>query len=299
MAGKQRAVLVSLNISIWDARTKDAALGHELARQKNAEDACVRVWKSLLPGCETLGKLGSLRTQARRFHYDNTFAWQHRGVGMLPVKNITPYTTEVNAFRERFYTMVPTLQDEYEFMQERARVKLGGAYKATDYPPVESISERCRFDVVISPMPESGVALPEELGEEERRAIERSARESLESAHLEARKDLRQRLYDVVADMEEKLGKPKDLRAASINHLESMLGLLGRLNMDEDEEFEKLRKDAEARLAAAVGSQVDKPKRARKKASGKSAAPASTVKSSATNEGEQPDRTCDRIRAAA
>ena len=299
MAGKQRAVLVSLNISIWGARTKDAALGQELARQKHAEDACVRVWKSLLPGCETLGKLASLRTQARRFHYENTFAWQHRGVGMLPVKNITPYTTAVDAYRERFYAMVPTLKGEYEFMQERARVKLGDAYKATDYPSVDSIEDLCSFDVVISPMPGSGIALPPELAEEERRAIERSARESLETSHLEARKDLRQRLFDVVADMEDKLGKPKDLRAASITHLESMLDLLGRLNMDEDEEFEKLRTDAQARLAAAVGSQVEKPKRARKKASGKSTATASTTKSSVTNEGEQLDRTSGRIQAAA
>ena len=299
MAGKQRAVLVSLNISVWDARTKDAALGHERAQAKNADDACVRVWKSLLPGCETLGKLVSLRSQARRFHYENTFAWQHRGVGMLPVKNITPYTTREQEFRERFYALLPTLKEEYESIQDMVRTKLGGAYKATDYPPSNSVIERCRFDVVISPMPESGIALPEELGEEERRAIERAARESLETAELEARKDLRKRLYDVVSDMEDKLGKPKDLRLASIKHLESMLALLGRLNMDEDEEFERLRKDAEARLAAAVGSSSGKPKSGRTKRAGRPATPAGAAKSSVISEGEQPDRSCDRIHAAA
>ncbi len=299
MAGKQRAVLVSLNISIWDARTKDAALGHELARAKNADDACVRVWKSLLPGCETLGKLGSLRSQARRFHYENTFPWQHRGVGLLPVKNISPYTAREQELQERFNGVLPALKEEYESLQDRVCAKLGDAYKATDYPPSGSIIERCRFEIIVSPMPEGGIALPEELGEEERRAIERSARESLESAHLEARKDLRKRLYDVVSDMEEKLGKPKDLRLASIKHLESMLALLGRLNMDEDEEFEKLRKDAEARLAAAVGASSGESKSGRIRRARRSAPPAGTAKSSATSEGEQPDRSCDRIRAAA
>ncbi len=299
MAGKQRAVLVSLNISIWDARTKDVALGHELAQAKNADDACVRVWKSLLPGCKTLGKLVSLRTQARRFHYENTFAWQHRGVGMLPVKNITPYTTREQELREKFYGMLPTFKEECESIQDAVRVKLGDAYKATDYPPPASIIERCHFDIVISPMPAGGIALPEELSDEERRRIERSARESLEAAQLEARKDLRKRLYDVVADMEDKLSKPKDLRLASIKHLESMLALLGRLNMDEDEEFEKLRKDAENRLAAVVGSSSGKPKSGRTKRAGDSATPAGATKSSANSEGEQPDRSCDRIRAAA
>ncbi|EQD67347.1 hypothetical protein B1A_07744 [mine drainage metagenome] len=300
MAGKQRAVLVSLNISIWDARTKDVALGHELAQAKNADDACVRVWKSLLPGCETLGKLVSLRTQARRFHYENTFPAQHRGVGILPVKNITPYTTREEEYRERFYGMLPTFKEECESIQDKVRVKLGYAYKASDYPPSSAIIERCRFDVVFSPMPEGGIALPEELSEEERRRIERSTRESMEAAQMDARKDLRKRLYDVVADMEDKLGKPKDLRLASIKHLESMLALLGRLNMDEDEEFEKLRKDAENRLAAAVGSSSSgKPKSGRTKRAGRSATPAGTAKSSATSEDEQPDRSCDRIRAAA
>ncbi len=299
MAGKQRAVLVSLNISIWDARTKDTALGHELAQAKNADDTCVRVWKSLLPGCETLGKLVSLRTQARRFHYENTFAWQHRGVGMLPVKNITPYTTREQELRERFYGLRPTLKEEYESIQDKVRAKLGDAYKATDYPPSNTVIERCTFDIVISPMPEGGVALPEELSDEERRRIERSARESLEAAHLDARKDLRKRLYDVVADMEDKLGKPKDLRLASIKHMESMLALLGRRNVDEDEEFEKLRKDAEDRLAAVVGSSSGKPKSGRTKRAGRSATPAGTAKSSATSEDEQLDRSCDRIRAAA
>jgi hypothetical protein len=299
MAGKQRAVLVSLNISVWGARSRDAALGHELAQAKNADDKCVRVWKSLLPDCETLKKLVALGSLARKFHYQNTFAWQHRGIGMLPVKNIVPYTTEVNAFRERFYAMVPALKDEYEFLQEKARLKLGGAYKATDYPPVESIGERCRFDVVISPMPDGGVTLPEELGEEERRSIERSVRDGLEAAQLEARKDLRKRLYDVVTDMEDKLGKPKDLRLASIKHMESMLTLLGRLNMDEDEEFERLRRDAETRLAAAVGSSSGKSKSGGTKRAGVSAAPEGTAESPVTSIGEQPDRSCDRFSAAA
>ena len=299
MAAKQRAVLVSLNISVWDARTKDAALGHELARAKNAEDACVRVWKSLLPGCETLGKLVSLRTKARRFHYDNTFAWQHRGIGMLPVKNFTPYTTEMQQFKECFTEMLPKLKEEYESLQDNARVKLGDAFKATDYPPVQSIIDRCRFDIIISPMPEGGVSLPEELGDEERRCIERSARESLEAAHQEARKDLRKRLYDVVVDMEDKLSKPRDLRLASIKHLESMLALLGRLNMDEDEEFEKLRRDAEARLAAAVGSSSGKPKSRRTEHAGRTATPADTATSSSISEGGEPARTCDRIAIAA
>ncbi len=298
MAGKQRAVLVSLNISVWDARTKDVALGHELARQKNAEDACVRVWKSLLPGCETLGKLASLRSKARRFHYDNTFPWQHRGVGILPVKNFSPYTTQMQQFKERFSEMLPALKGEYESLQDGARLKLGDAFKETDYPPVQSIVERCRFDIILSPMPEGGVNLPEEIGEEERRRIERSARESLESVHQEARKDLRKRLYDVVVDMEEKLSKPRDLRLASIKHLESMLALLGRMNMDEDEEFEKLRKDAEARLAAAVGSSRDH-KSGRIAHAGRTATPADTVKSSSISEGGEPDRACDRIAVAA
>jgi hypothetical protein len=299
MAGKQRAVLVSLNISIWDARTKDAALGHELAQAKNADDACVRVWKSLLPGCETLGKLGSLRTKARRFHYENTFAWQHRGVGMLPVKNITPYTTREQEFRERFYALLPTLKEEYESIQDMVRTKLGGAYKATDYPPSSSVIERCRFEIIVSPMPEEGISLPEELGEEERRRIERAARESLETAHLEARKDLRKRLYDVIVDMEEKLSKPKDLRLASIKHMESMLALLGRLNMDEDEGFEKLRKDAETRLATVVGASSGKSKSGRTKRAGSSAPPAGTATSSVTSDGGEPDRSCDRISTAA
>jgi hypothetical protein len=298
MAGKQRAVLVSLNISVWDARTKDTALGHELARQKNAEDACVRVWKSLLPGCETLGRLASLRSKARRFHYDNTFPWQHRGVGILPVKNFNPYTTQMQQFKERFAEMLPDLEKEYESLQDGARVKLGDAFKATDYPPVQSIVERCRFDIILSPMPDSGVNLPEELGEEERRRIERAARESLESVQQEARKDLRKRLYDVVVDMEEKLGKPRELRLASIKHLESMLALLGRLNMDEDEEFEKLRKDAEARLAAAVGS-TRAHKSGRITHAGRTATPVDTAKSSSISEGGEPDRTCDRIAVAA
>jgi len=299
MAGKQRAVLVSLNISIWGARTRDVALGQELALAKNADNACVRVWKSLLPGCETLGKLVSLRTQARRFHYENTFPWQHRGAGMLPVKNIPPYTTQEEAYRERFYGLLPTFREECESIQDKVRAKLGDAYKASDYPPPDTIIDCCRFDVVFSAMPDSGLVLPEELSDEERRRIERSARESLEGAHLEARKDLRKRLYDVVTDMEDKLGKPKELRMASIKHLESMLALLGRLNMDEDEEFEKLRKDAENRLAAVVGSSSGKPKTGRTKRAGRSATPAGTPKSSAKSEGEQPDRSCDRIRAAA
>ncbi len=256
MAGKQRAVLVSLNISVWDAHSKDRELGHELAQSKNTSEKYVRVWKDLLPGCKSLGRLVSLRTQARRFHYSNTFPWQHRGVGMLPVKNFDSYTTKMQEYEQRFMEEVPSLTEEYESMQEELRAKLGLAYKETDYPPADSIKSRCRFEVVISPLPDGEIVLPEEIAEEERRRIERSARAGIEEAYREARKDLWERLHQVILDMEEKLSDPKGLRAASVKSMESMLGLLGRLNMDEDERFEQMRKDAESRLAAATGGAI-------------------------------------------
>jgi len=176
MSNGQRAVLVTPNIRVWDARTRDAQLSKEVADSKNTSDRWVRVWKDLLPDCDALGKLQSIRTKARRFHYDNTFAYHYRGTGILPIKNFEFYTDKMKVFEDEYMGYVPVLVSEYEMMQDELHNKLGGAYKETDYPSSEIVQSRFGFQIIVTAIPEGGLNLPEELSDEIRADIEFKAR---------------------------------------------------------------------------------------------------------------------------
>lgn len=247
---RNKAVLVSLNVSIWTANKHDREASKEVVDQKNLKDnQMARVWKSLLPRNEFLSAIHGVAAKARKFHYHNTFGWVQEGTRLLPTKNYLAYMEFMRQAKADFQKAVDAFLQEYGQLQIAAREALNSLYKDSDYPSVASLKSKFAFETVVMPLP-AGEYFTAEVDDAEAERVREEIEKSVQEAFRAANRDLWQRLYTTINKVQERLADPKGARESSLSSLREMLALLDRLNVSGDERLERLRKQAEDRLNA-------------------------------------------------
>jgi hypothetical protein len=245
---RNKAVLVSLNVSIWTANKLDREVSKEVVDQKKLKnDQMARVWKSLLPKNTFFSAIHGLAAKARKFHYANTFAWVQEGARLLPTTNYMAYMEFMRAAKVDFDRAVAAFLNEYGQLQEVAKEALNSMFKSTDYPSAESLRSKFSFETVVMPVP-AGEMFTAEVDDEESARVREDIEKSVQEAFRAANRDLWERMYSTIAKVQERLVDPKGVREASLTSLREMLSLLDRLNVSGDERLERLRKQAEERL---------------------------------------------------
>ena len=246
---RNRAVLVSLNVSIWTANKLDREDSKEVVDQKKLKnDQMARVWKSLLPKNTFFSSIHGLAAKARKFHYANTFAWVQEGARMLPTTNYMEYMEFMRQMKTEFNRAVETFLQEYGQLQLVAKDALNSIYKESDYPSAESLRSKFSFDTVVMPVP-AGEMFTADVDDEESARVREDIEKSVQEAFRAANRDLWERLYSTIAKVQERLADPKGARESSLASLRDMLSLLDRLNVSGDDRLEKLRKQAEERIS--------------------------------------------------
>lgn len=194
-------VLVTLNISNWDANRQDKRVSEAVADANQVTDRRLcRLRKSLLPKTEVMDRLVAVIRAARSFHYENTHAWMHDGPRILPRANFDPYMKQLRRYQADFETAVLDFISQYNDIKGEARHVLGQLYNASDYPDVGQLQAKYGFGVTVQPMPASESLL--ELGLDDNEAFELRSR--LEADMAETFQKANKRLYD---DLNERLGK--------------------------------------------------------------------------------------------
>lgn len=249
MTNREKAVLVSLNVSIWTANKLDRDVSKEVADQKKLKnDQMARVWKSLLPKNDFFGAINGVAAKARKFHYQNTFSWIQDGARLLPTRNYFAYMEFMRATKSEFHRAVEAFLQEYDKLRLIAKDALNSIYKESDYPTVEVLRSKFSFQTFVTAVP-SGQTFTAEVGEEESQRVREDIEKSVQEAFRAANRDLWERLYATIAKVQQRLADPKGMREASLSSLRDMLALLDRLNVDGDQRLERLRKQAEDRLS--------------------------------------------------
>lgn len=245
---RDKAVLVSLNVSIWTANKLDREVSKEVADQKKLKsEQMARVWKSLLPRNEFLSAIHGVAAKARKFHYANTFAWVQDGSRLLPTKNYLAYMEFMRQAKADFAKAVDAFLGEYGQLQIAAMEALNSIYRASDYPSAESLRSKFSIDTIVMPVP-AGEMFTAEVDDAESERVRKDIEKSVQEAFRAANRDLWERLYSTINKVQERLADPKGARESSLSSLRDMLGLLDRLNVSGDESLERLRKKAEDRL---------------------------------------------------
>ena len=243
-----RALLVNLSISTWSARKFDRAISDEIAAQHNAARDAVRANKSLIQG-DSYKALIRAAQAARTAHYFHTLAWSDEGWRLLPTANHAAYTDELRALQGQFASRLAEFVRDYPRLQEIARARLNGMYKAADYPHPAAISDRFRISTEFAPVPAAGDFRLDELTADELQRVEQSVTNRVEQATADAVADAWRRLHEVVSAMRERLAQPDAIfRDSLVNNARDVVEVLGRLNVTKDASLEAMRATVAADL---------------------------------------------------
>ena len=244
-----RALLVSVQISQWDARRIDKAETEAVQVKHKTAKRAARVHKSLLPGAKELETIHKLSGDIRTFVYKHTLPWAE-GVQILKTEGYMDFTTKLASLVDTWKLRVDEFVDAYPGLIRQAKFALGTMFDPDDYPDVSTIRGRFRIESKYLPVPEANdwrVDLGAEHVESLRRSVEDQLRQSQETAMKEAW----DRLYKVCQHAHERLSKPDAIfRDSLIENAVELCELLPSLNITNDPALEQMRRQIEGSLCA-------------------------------------------------
>jgi hypothetical protein len=249
-----RAMLCSLSISVWSARKHDVEASEEIAHQHGAQADAGRYHKVLLPKA-ALAEIQKIVSEARQEHYFMTLPWDDNGYRVLPAAAYMEHTDKMRALSSRFTPAVETLATRLNELLEEAKIRLGGLFRAADYPTPEELRAKYSFETKVLPLPDAN-DFRVTLGEEEKERIKRQITASVEASLQVGSRELWQRLYEAVSHMAERLlaykvtgvGVEHPFRDSVVTNLVKLVDILPKLNVTADAELERLAAEARASL---------------------------------------------------
>lgn len=246
-----RAILVSLRISAWSARKYDKKVSQEVATSHGVTIDAGRYNKHLMPeNAKAYKALMSHIGNLRQEHYAQSLAWGDDGWRLLPIKNHSAYT---DAMRKGFHAADSLLNEfvyDYPNLRDVARIQRNGMFREDDYP--KNIRARFEWSLEFNPVPSTG-DYRVELSDEEIAIIAESTERRVTSAFVDAQNDAVKRLYDCVLKIQERLGSPEAIfRDSLIQNARELCDVLKRLNLSDDENLEKMRRETELLATTAI-----------------------------------------------
>lgn len=244
-----RALLVSIGISQWDARKMDKPETNAVQTKHGMTRKAARVHKSLLPGCKELDAVHKYSTDIRAFLYKNSLPWAD-GVQIIRTSAFIEFTQRIEAMRSRWHELVNEFVELYPQRVKDAKFSLGTMYDLTDYPQKFELREKFSIDVRYMPVPDAAdwrVDVGDDALSSLRESIERQVRDSQGVAMKEAWS----RLYNVVEKAHERLSQPSAVfRDSLIENAVELCDMLPSLNIANDPELERMRQTIENTLCA-------------------------------------------------
>jgi hypothetical protein len=253
----ERAMLVSLSVSIWSARKHDVRISDKVAAEHGADRSMGRYAKHLIPR-ELLSAVSTANTALRDHHNRNTLAWGDDGTRILPAANYLGYQADQQTLEDAFGRAVRDFVASYPSYVETARTALNGLFDPADYPPPARIGQK--FAVRRHFLP---VAQPDDfrvrLGEAEVAHIRAEIEARNAELLADANRDLWQRVQAVTRRLVERLSafavepgsgiRVHPFRDSLIENVRDLLDILPRLNITGDARIEQVRQDLARQVA--------------------------------------------------
>ena len=250
------SMLVELNISCWTAAKVDKRVTRNAAADNNAIDSAGKYEQNLMAGSSLRKELADYAAACRLRHNQLTMPWCDRGPRLLPTSMFFDYKREFGGRQTYFADKVANFVREYPVLQAQAQQALGKMFNLEDYPSVEAVRNKFGFNMVFSPVPESGdfrLDMPaQDLAE--MRAHYNAA---FDSRLADAMREPWDKLHKTLSGMTKKLS---DVEAAPdgtvtrwhdtfIGNAAELCKMLTHLNLTKDPTLEQARRDLEKAIA--------------------------------------------------
>lgn len=240
-----RALMVTLDFSMYEGYKHDREVSREVEENHNGRGKSGRYNKHLLK--PQIAELRALRTLIRGYHYQMTLPWTDRNERLLPSTLYFEYVEKMGELKEKFLKKVEEFISNYE---EYKRQELEGQdlFKEEDYPSETELRSKFDMRVLFKPVPQSGdfrVEMAEEAMEELRRDLDEAQKKSL----TDISKDIWIRLDGVVGNLYNNLlSEDQRYKSASFRNIAELVRIVGKLNVNEDEEITAIKERIERDL---------------------------------------------------
>lgn len=246
------AMLVELRIGTWTARKRDNETTMEVNTSKEADQDSGSVYKYLMAGSDHLKKIEKYSAKCRAWHGTQTLPWM-KGIALLPMENFFKYREQLGTMEGNFHALVADFIKVYPQLKSDQAFKLGKYYRADEFPDVETLPRRFKFEYNFLPVPEKGDfritcedAIKADLAEQYEKMYQNKLADAMREPWNRLR-DMLERMADRLADTES--GERKIFRDSIIDNAVEMCDLLTRLNVTKDPALEEARRMLERAIA--------------------------------------------------
>lgn len=238
-------MLIELSIGTWTGRKLDKQASEEVTANKNAAKGVANVNKKLLGDCAELDAVNKFVANTRNTHYSSTVPWSDTGLRMVPTKRFPKYWEQMTGLQNEFGALVETFLQAYDWEISQAQVKLGDLFNPAEYPSVEKLRTKFRFNINPIPLPEVGDWRVDM--EKEALDVVREHYEKFYDAQLKnAMGDVWDRTHKALAKMSERLdysdaSTKKVFRDSLVENVMEVVDLLGDFNVTGDVQMTAMR----------------------------------------------------------
>lgn len=262
------ALLVEVSVSSWTARKLDKKVSDEVNTSKGASKSASRTNKNLLADDIKLEAINKYAANFRNWLYSETLPWSNSGLRLIPTAKFFDFKQTLDKYKTEFETMVADFVTEYPTRIAAQAFKLGTMFDRSEYPNQDDIAHKFKFSYCFSPVPEAGHFLVD-LGDEMEKELKAEYEKAYEDRVNSAMKDLWTRLKENLDKIAERLtpdesGKNKIFRDSLVDNVLDLCGMLHDLNVTNDVNLEKARREVEQLLGGVVADDLRKSEEIRK-----------------------------------
>ena len=139
---QNNALIVKVECTKWSNTIEDRDLSVEIVSDKNAEARSLRVMKPLAKGASDQGTQQAHRSElAIRSSVRWCVPWD-TGKHLVVVDNLKKFEADLKAKNDRLEELKIELRNEWLNIVRDDQLKLGDAFKPSDYPNVEDIVDK-------------------------------------------------------------------------------------------------------------------------------------------------------------
>ena len=248
------AVLVELNVSNWGASKLDRNVTDTVNANHNATRDASKVYKNLVAGSTLCADIAKYAARIRLYHNEMTLPWANKGARLLPVKLMLEYKQHVNNMRITYDGMCNSFFAQYNTIVANAQANLQGMFKADDYPSLDEVKQKFGFNLVFSPLPETG-DFRLDVANDDLKELQESYEADFNNRLADAVRTPWEKLHKELLAISAKLtdgdadtDKKKRYHDSLIENPQELCRLLTHLNVTNDPKLEEARRDLERAL---------------------------------------------------
>jgi hypothetical protein len=249
------SLLVELSISCWTARKLDKKVGLEVDSAKNTKVKAGNYHKHLLAGSPALDAVMKYAAQVRLWNNLNSMPWSDNGQRIVTAEHFfNGFKSQMDQHKDNFDELTASFLQQYPTLISAAAFQLGDLFDREEYPDVDAIAHKFRFHYAVSPVPTAG-DFRIDINEQAKAELAAQYAEHFNQRIEGAMRDIWGRLHDCLLHMSDRLtdgqdGKRKVFHDTMLSNAHSLVELLGRLNVTNDQKLE----DARVQLKKAINT---------------------------------------------